>query len=173
MKKYIVELTAQERVQLKGIIGADRMAAHKRRHARMLLKADQGEHGPGWTDRRVAEAFDVTSLSVERLRRRLVERGLALALEHGNRGRYRAKALDGQAEARVIALACGEPPAGRNRWTLRLLADQAGALGVAESCSKSSLHRALKNMPLSLTSISTGVSRPSKTPNSLPTWKTF
>lgn len=166
MKKYIVALTPHERVQLKGIIDANRMAAHKRRYARMLLKADQGEHGPGWTDTRVAEAFDVTPLSVERLRRRLVERGLALALEHGNRGSYRAKALDGEAEARVIALACGQPPAGRNRWTLRLLADQSVALGMVKSCSKSSLHRALKKTPLSLTSISTGASHRSKTPNS-------
>ena len=165
MKKYIVELTPQERVHLKGIIDANRMVAHKRRYARMLLKSDQGEHGPGWTDTRVAEAFDVTPLSVERLRRRLIERGLALALEHGNRGSYRAKALDGEAEARVIALACGKPPAGRNRWTLRLLADQAVALGLVESCSKSSLHRALKKTPLSLTSISTGASHRSKTPN--------
>ena len=151
MKKYIVELTTQERSQLKDIINADRMAAHKRRHAWMLLKGDQGKYGPGWTDIRVAEAFDVTPLSVERLRRRLVERGLDGALEHGNRGSYRVKALDGQAEAHVIALACGEPPAGRNRWTLRLLADQAVALGITESCSKSSLQRTLKKTSLSLT----------------------
>ena len=151
MKKYIVELTTQERSQLKDIINADRMAAHKRRHAWMLLKGDQGKYGPGWTDIRVAEAFDVTPLSVERLRRRLVERGLDGALEHGNRGSCRVKALDGQAEAHVIALACGEPPAGRNRWTLRLLADQAVALGITESCSKSSLQRTLKKTSLSLT----------------------
>lgn len=151
MKKHIVELTVQERAQLKDIINANRMAAHKRRHAQMLLKADQGKHGPGWTDMRIAEAFDVSSLSVERLRKRLVERGLDGALEHGNRGSYRAKALDGEAEAHVIALACSEPPAGRNRWTLRLLADQAVALGITESCSKSSLHRTLKKTSLSLT----------------------
>ena len=154
MKKYIVELTAQERDELKDIINADRMAAHKRHHAQMLLKADQGEHGPGWIDTRVAEAFDVTSLSVERLRRRCVEQGIDAVLEHGNRGAYRVKALDGQAEARVIALACGEPPApgvGRNRWTLELLADQAVVLGITKSCSKSSLHRALKKTNLSLT----------------------
>ncbi len=173
MKKYIVELTAQERTQLKGIINADRMAAYKRRYAHLLLKADQGPHGPGWTDARVAEAFDVTPLRVERLRRRLVERGLAGALEHGNRGSYRVKALDGEAEARVITLACSEPPAGRNRWTLRLLADQAVALGITESCSKSSLHRALKKTSLSLTSISTGASHRSKTPSSSPAWKMF
>jgi len=151
MKKYIIELTLQERCQLKDIINANRMAAHKRRHAQMLLKADQGKHGPGWIDRRVAEAFDVSPMSVERLRKRLVERGLDGALEHGNRGSYRAKALDGEAEAHVIALACSEPPAGRHRWTLRLLADQAVALGITESCSKSSLHRALKKTSLSLT----------------------
>lgn len=151
MKKYIVELTTQERSQLKNIIDADRMAAHKRRHAWMLLKADQGENGPGWTDERIAEAFDASALTVKRMRQRCVELGVDAALEHGNRGAYRAKALDGEAEAHVIALACGEPPAGRNRWTLRLLADRAVALGITESCSKSSLHRALKKTPLSLT----------------------
>jgi transposase len=151
VKKHIVELTPEERSELKQIIDASRMAAHKRRHAWMLLKADQGEHGPGWTDTRVAEAFDASALTVKRLRRRCVERGIDAALEHGNRGSYRVKALDGEAEAHVIALACGEPPAGRNRWTLELLADRAVVLGITESCSKSSLHRALKKTSLSLT----------------------
>ena len=151
MKKYRIELTTEERSQLQEIIDADRMAAHKRRHARMLLKADQGEHGPAWPDARIAEAFDVKPLAVARLRQRLVERGFAKALEHGNRGSYRAKALDGEAEAHVIALACGKPPAGRNRWTLRLLADQAVVLGITRSCSKSSLQRTLKKTNLSLT----------------------
>lgn len=151
MKKYIVELASEERSKLKSIINADRMAAHKRRHAQMLLKADQGSHGPAWTDARIAEAFDVKPLAVQRLRHRLVERGFEAALEHGNRGSYRAKALDGRAEAHVIAMACGKPPAGRKRWTFRLLADQAMALSVVESCSKSSIHRALKKTNLSLT----------------------
>lgn len=151
MKKYVVELTTEERSQLQQIIDADRMAAHKRRHARMLLKADQGRQGPAWSDVRIAEAFDVKPLAVARLRQRLVERGFDQALEHGNRGSYRAKALDGKAEARVIALACGDPPAGRNRWTLRLLADQAVALGITPSCSKSSVQRTLKKTNSSLT----------------------
>ena len=151
MKKYVVELTTEERSQLRRIIDADRMAAHKRHHARMLLKADEGPDGPAWTDAQIAEAFDVKPLAVARLRQRLVERGFNEVLEHGNRGSYRAKALDGEAEAHVIALACGDPPAGRNRWTLRLLADQAVALSITPSCSKSSVHRTLKKTNLSLT----------------------
>ena len=151
MKKYIVELTTEERSKLREIINAERMAAHKRRHARMLLKLDQGSEGSGWPDALVAEAFDCTARSAERLRRRLVERGLEAALEHGNRGSYRVQALDGVAEAHLIALACGDAPEGRNRWTVRLLKEQMVALNLVKSCSKSSIHRTLKKMNLSLT----------------------
>ena len=150
-KKYIVELTSQERAQLREIINAKRMAAHKRRHARMLLKLDQGPDGPGWPDAQVAAAFDCTARSAERLRRRLVEGGLDAALQHGNRGSYRARALDGVAEAHLIALACGDAPEGHNRWTVRLLADQMVALRLVKSCGKSSVHRVLKKTNLSLT----------------------
>ena len=154
MQKYVVGLTAEERSQLKKIVQADRMAAYRRRHAWMLMAADQGPGGPSMKDVDVAAAFGCTTKTAERLRRRCVERGVGAALEHGNRGCYRVKALDGEAEAHVIALACGKPPAprgGRNRWTLKLLADQAVVLGITESCSKSSLHRALKKTSLSLT----------------------
>ena len=151
MQKYVVELTAQERSQLKKIVQADRMAAYRRRHAQMLMAADRGPGGPSMKDVDMAAAFGCTTKTAERLRRRCVEQGVDAALEHGNRGAYRVKALDGEAEAHVIALACGEPPEGRNRWTLELLADQAVVLGITESCSKSSLHRALKKTSLSLT----------------------
>jgi len=150
-KKYIVELTSEERTELKATVKATRMAAHKRRHAQMLLKLDQGPDGPGWTDSQVSAAFDCTVRSAERLRKRLVEGGLGTALEHGNRGSYRARALDGVAEAHLIALACGDPPEGYNRWTVRLLSDQMIALDLVESCSKSSVHRVLKKTNLSLT----------------------
>ena len=150
-KKYIVELTREERTQLKEIINAKRMAAHKRRHAQMLLKLDQGPEGPDWSDKQVAAAFDCTARSAERLRRRLVEGGIDVALQHGNRGSYRARALDGVAEAHLIALACGDAPEGYNRWTVRLLSDQMVSLERVESCSKSSVHRALKKTNLSLT----------------------
>ena len=133
-KKYIVELTSEERIQLKEIINAKRMAAHKRRHAQMLLKLDQGPDGPLWSDSQVAAAFDCTARSAERLRRRLVEGGIDVALQHGNRGSYRARTLDGVAEAHLIALACGDAPEGYNRWTIRLLSDQMVALKRVESC---------------------------------------
>ncbi len=151
MKKYIVELTSEERCQLREIIKAERMAAHKRRHAQMLLKLDQGSQGPAWTDAAVADAFDCTGRTSERLRHRFVEVGFEAALDHGNRGSYRARALDGVAEAHLIALACGDAPQGRNRWTVRLLADQMVALGFVESCGKSTVHDTLKKMNLSLT----------------------
>ncbi len=150
-KKYVVELTTEERSQVQAIVRAKRMAAHKRRHAQMLLKVDQGVEGPGWSDAAVAEAFDCTPRSVERLRLRLVERGFEGGLEHGNRGKNRARKLDGVAEARLIALACGKTPEGRSRWTVRLLADQMVVLEIVESCSKSTVHRVLKKTSLSLT----------------------
>lgn len=150
-KRYIVELSTEERSQLEKIIHAERMAAHKRHHAQMLLKLDEGPDGPGWRDAQVAEAFDCTVRSAERLRWRLVERGLEAALEHGNRGSYRAKALDGVAEAHTIALACSQAPEGHNRWTVRLLADQIVALGIVESCSHMAVQRVLKKTNLNLT----------------------
>ena len=151
MKKYIVELTSEERSGLKNIIKAERMAAHKRRHARILLKADQGPQGPAWKDADIANAFDCTIKSVERLRKRLVEHGLDAVMEHGNRGAYRPKKLDGVAEAHLIAIACSSAPQGRNRWTVRLLAEEMVSLGIVDSCSKSTVHNTLKKMNLSLT----------------------
>ena len=151
MKKYVVELTSEERQTLTGIIQAERMAAHKRRHARIVLKADQSPEGPGWKDADIANAFDCTIKSVERLRKRLVEYGLDAAMEHGNRGAYRAKKLDGVAEAHLIATACSSAPEGRNRWTVRLLAEKMVSLGIVDSCSKTTVHNTLKKTNLSLT----------------------
>ena len=150
-KKYIVELTSEERSQLQEVVQAEKMAAHKRQKARILLKVDQGSEGPGWTDDQAAAAFDCRRQTVERLRQRLVERGFECILKHGNIGARRVKALDGVAEAHAIALACGGAPQGRNRWTVRLLADKLVELQLVDSCSKSSVHRALKKMNLSLT----------------------
>jgi transposase len=148
MKKYIVELTIEERSRLQMLLGKG--LSHQRKHAQMLLKADQGPEGPGWKDIQIAEAFDCHYTTVENLRRRLVEQGLEAALEHGNRGSYRARRLDGQAEAHLIAMTRMEPPEGRNRWGVRLLADQMVAQGYVDSCSHMTVQRTLKKMNSSL-----------------------
>ena len=148
---YIVEVTSEERIVLETVINADRMAAHKRKHAQMLLKTDQGSHGPGWSDIKIAEAFDCHRTTVENLRKRYVEHGLEKAMGHGNRGSYRAKKFDGVAEAHLIATACSSAPEGRNRWTVILLADEMVSLGIVDSCSKTTVHSTLKKMNLSLT----------------------
>jgi hypothetical protein len=150
MKNYIVELSGEERTSLKAVVKAKRMAAHKRKHAQILLKADQGHDGPNWDDKRIAQAFDCTVKTVERLRQRLIERGFENVLDHGNQGAVKIRKIHGEVEAHLVALACGLPPDGRRRWTVRLLADQMVALGYVDSCSKSAVHVALKKMSLNL-----------------------
>ena len=150
-KRYIVELTDEERKMLEATINADRMAAHKRKHAQMLLKADQGPQGPRWSDVKISDAFDCHRTTVEKLRKRLVEHGLDKAMDHGNRGSYRVKKFDGVAEAHLIATACSSAPKGRNRWTVRLLAEEMVSLGIVDSCSKTTVHNTLKKTNLSLT----------------------
>ena len=149
-KKYIVQLTTEERSQLKKIIHADRMAAYRRRHAEMLMAVDQGPDGPALKDADIAAAFDCTSKTIERLRQRCVEDGLDAAMEHGNRGSYHARRLDGRAEARLIALACSEAPQGRGGWSLRLLADRLVELNVVDEISYATVRRTLKKTSLSL-----------------------
>jgi Homeodomain-like domain len=125
MKKYRVTLTADERAQLQELIAAGKAAARKLTHARILLKADASQGGPAWTDERIAEAVEVSVPTVERVRPRFVEQGREAALTRKPRDRpSRERKLDGRAEARLIAVACSAPPAGRKEWTLRLLADQ-------------------------------------------------
>ena len=114
----------------------------------MLLKVDQGKKGPGWSDGTVAEAFAAHITTVERLRKRFVDEGLEVALERHNRKNYTRK-LDGDAEAHLIALACSEPPEGRNEWTLRLLADKLVELKVVDSISHTTVNRTLKKTNLS------------------------
>ncbi len=143
MKKYIVELTGEERGRLQELVARGKVAGYKIRHAQMLLKADQGEEGPAWQDGEIAEAFGSDVSTVERLRKRLVEEGLEAALERRKRHNYRRK-LDGDAEAHLIALACSQAPQGRSRWSLRLLADRLVELGVVESVSHMTVSRTLK-----------------------------
>ncbi len=149
-KIYIVALTAEERSFLKGLVSKGRVSALKRRHAQILLRIDSGPQGPGWTDARVAEALDVGLRSVERVRKRLVLEGLEAALSRKEQRNRKALKIDGKAEAHLIALACGEPPDGRNRWTLQLLADRLVELRLVESVSYETVRRTLKKTVLSL-----------------------
>ena len=145
MKRYKVTLTAEERNSLQGLIAAGKASAQKLAHARMLLKADAGPGGPAWTDRRIAQALEVSVATVERLRQRLVEEGLDAALARKKQDHpSRPPLLDGAAEARLIALACSAPPEGRTAWTLRLLAGKLVELQVVESVSYETVRQVLK-----------------------------
>ena len=145
MKRYKVTLTAEERQQLADLIAAGKAAAQKLAHARVLLKADAADGGPAWEDARIAEALDCGLRTVERVRQRFVERGLEQALGRKPQDRpSRERKFDGAAEARLIALACSQPPKGRARWTLKLLADRLVELEVFESVSDETVRRTLK-----------------------------
>ncbi len=124
LSKYTVILTDPERAQLRTLIGQGRAPARRLTHARILLKADQGAGGPGWSDVAIAGAVEVHPTTVGRVRRAYAEEGLEAALARKAPNRIYPRRLDGAAEAHLIALACGEPPAGRERWTLRLLANE-------------------------------------------------
>jgi len=150
MKQYIVELTSKERFQLQQIIAKGNTTGYRIKYAQILLKADQSNAGSGWSDSKIAEAFECNVSTVYRLRKRLVEDGFDAVLQHGNKGRGKQRKLDGKAEAHLIALACSQPPKGRQRWTVRLLADELVSLGIVDSCGKTTVHETLKKMNLSL-----------------------
>lgn len=143
MKKYIVELTGEERADLEALVKRGKSTASRIRRANILLKVDQGECGPGWTDRQIIDIFDCSIANVERLRKRWVELGTEQALEREKRKPRQSK-LDGDAEAVLIATACTDAPEGRSRWTVRLLAEKLVELGVVESCSHMTVQRAMK-----------------------------
>lgn len=145
MKKYLVTLTPQERLQPSDLIATGKAAAYKLAHARILLKADQSDGGPAWPDARIAEAVEVSMAAVERVRQRFVEQGLDAALSRKKQDHpSRQSVLDGAAEARLIALACSQPPAGRAPWTLRRLADRLVELEVVPAISHETVRQALK-----------------------------
>lgn len=142
-KKYVVRLTMAERTSLEAMVKKGKVAAYKIKHANILLAADVT--GPAWPDRQIAEALSCHPRSVENVRRRLVLEGLDAALERKKQVRpSRPRTLDGQGEAKLIALACSSPPEGRDRWTLKLLADALVELEVVEAISDQTVRRTLK-----------------------------
>jgi hypothetical protein len=142
-KKYIVRLSDAERRTLREVIAKLKGSSQKVRRAQILLKADAD--GPGWTDARIAEAFDCRRQTVENVRRRLVESGFHEALDGKKRAEPATpKRLDGRQEAQVIALRLGPPPTGYGHWTLRLLARKVVELEIVESVSHETIRQALK-----------------------------
>jgi transposase len=148
-KKYPVILTETEREYLRSLIAAGTAPARKLTHARILLKADQGPEGPGWVDEQVAEAVETSQPTVARIRRQYFEEGLDAALNRRPPTREYHRKLDGEAEARLVALACSEPPEGEARWSLRLLADKLVELEIVEDVSYQTVRRTLKKTPSS------------------------
>jgi len=152
-KKYVVELTKEERQYLYKLISAGTAPARKLNRARILLKADVGKHAEteALIDRQIAQMLETSTATVQRARERFYEGGLQAALERSKPDRLYKRSLEGRAEARLIALACSEPPRGRDRWSFRLLADKAVELGIVEEVSHETVRKTLKKTNLSLT----------------------
>ena len=151
-KKYIVTLTTEEREHLEGLLSSGKRSALTITRARILLKADQADGGPAWDDARIAEALDCGQRTIERVRQRFVEHGLGRALGRKPQDRpSRLRKFDGAAEARLIALACSQPPVGHARWTMKLLADKLVELEVFAAVSDETVRRVLKKTRLSRT----------------------
>jgi transposase len=142
--RYTVTLTKDERETLEALLTKGKAAARKLTRARILLKVDSGEHGPGWSDEEVVDALDTSASTILRLRRRFVEDGFEVALEDKPSARIYARRLDGTAEAHLVALACSRPPDGRATWTLQLLADRLVELDLVEAVSYETVRRTLK-----------------------------
>ncbi len=143
-KKYIVRLSEDERTELKNLVRIGKVAAHKRLHAEILLKADVSDLGDQWQDQAISNAFGISTRTVERVRKRLVKEGLEAALNRAKSNRVKSRVIDGENEAHLIALACSDAPDGRSRWTLRLLGQQMVKLGYVESVSHETIRQTLK-----------------------------
>jgi transposase len=157
--RYRVTLTEKERKELEAL--TKRGITHARRvlHARALLLSDAGVDGPSWSVSDTAEALGVSERTIEHLKKRFVEEGLAAALERKKREKPpREVTFDGAFEARLIALACSDAPEGHRRWTIRLLADKVVELNFADSVSLMTVSRVLKKTNFSLTAANIGKS---------------
>lgn len=165
-KKYRVTLTAEERTVLEDLVRTGTAAARKIAHARILLKADAGPGGPGWQDRAIGAALEVSEGTVRRIRLLFVEEGLAAALNRRAAARPRPCRLDGAGEAHLIALTCSAPPAGRARWPVRLLAEKMVELAYVDAISHETVRQVLKERSCSPGAATSGASRPAPTGSS-------
>ncbi|HET7517493.1 MAG TPA: helix-turn-helix domain-containing protein [Actinomycetes bacterium] len=143
-KQYVVRLAEEERGSLRTLISRGDAPARVQAHARILLKANRGEAGPEWTDGAISTALEVDPTTVARVRKLYVTEGLAAALSRKAPDRVYRRKLDGEQEARLIAVACSEPPTGQKRWTLRLLATKLVELEVVDTVSYETVRQTLK-----------------------------
>jgi hypothetical protein len=151
MKKYIIRLSPEERATLKKLLTSGHGTGRLFTRVRILLKADQNDEGSAWQDEKISEAFDVTVQTVEKVRKQLVEEGLdAVLSRRPYTQKVSRKKIDGDVEAHLIALCCSEPPKGRVRWTLRLLADKVVELRYVDSISYEAVRQTLKKTNLNL-----------------------
>jgi transposase len=161
VKRYVVRLSAEERRGLEAIIHKGKSSAARLLKARILLKADVSEAGEGWSDSRIVEALETSVSMVYRVRRQLVEEGLEAVLSRKAPARPSVpRIFAGEKEARLIALACSQPPEGHARWSLRLLESKVVELGIVEAASDSTIQRVLKKTRSSRTAANTGSFRP-------------
>jgi hypothetical protein len=163
--KQVVRLSDDERRQCHALIHAGTAAARGIMHAQVLLKTDASAQGPAWTDEAIAEAFNVSTVTVATIRKTMYHEGLAAALRHYRTGQrqYRRK-LDGHAEAHLVALACSAPPEGRLRWSVRLLSQRFVELGYADTISHDTVWQTLKKTNCSPGAPCAGVSRRERVP---------
>lgn len=143
VKKYIVNLSAAERQELEEIVTTGKRSASTINHARILLKADCHQPNGSWRDQAIKDALDISTRTIERVRQRFVEEGFEAALKPRS-GQGRKPKLNGETEAHLVALRCGDPPNGQGRWTLRLLAEQMVELDYIDQLSHESVRKVLK-----------------------------
>lgn len=161
-KKYCVRLSAEERSQLNTITTTGKLSARALKRAQILLKADEGPEGPGWSDKAIAQALEVHPLTVWGVRKRYVGRELKSVLA-GQYANHNPAIVTGEVEAHLIAAACSEPPKGRDTWTMQLLADKLITLEIVDHISDETVRQALKKTNLSRGSNKNGVFHPKKT----------
>jgi transposase len=152
VKKYVVKLSAEERERLDSAIRSGKHPAQRLMKARILLKADAGDAGEGWSDSEIAKALDTSLATIARTRQQLVEEGFdAVLTRKHSPNSARKRIFDGAAEARLIALTRSEPPKGRARWTLSLLEDRVVELNIVDKASDNTIGRTLKKTASSRT----------------------
>ena len=147
-KRYRIKLTDEERAAFRDVVkgrwGRQKPAAWKVQRAQVMLKCDEGDGGPAWTDERLAESFDTTTRSIQNWRKKAAEEGPLTLLDRKPRSDKGRSKLDGEAEARLVQLACSKAPQGHARWSLRMLSEKLVELEVVDSISRELVRQALK-----------------------------